>query len=168
MAGLLSVCGVRTRDPPRTDPLRRSRRRVCRAGIWGPATAGAKAGQISNLFRADVSKAEIARRLNFRTYLGLSNPQRPDKVAARHTSEIRCYAALPQDRICPACKRTVNGSRLSFRSSAKRIAIGVDWEGRRNVLAGGAGEPRIAEQLEGLLPAAEEPWSEWSGAGDQR
>ena len=42
-----------------------------------------------------------------------------------------------------------------IRSRAVQVAIGVDWEGRRNVLGGGAGQPGERHELEGLPGRAE-------------
>jgi hypothetical protein len=55
-----------------------------------------------------------------------------------------------------------------IRSQAVMIAIGGGLGRAAECASGGVGQPGIAEQLEGVLPEAEEPRAERGGVGDQR
>lgn len=41
------------------------------------------------------------------------------------------------------------------RSRAVQVAIGIDWEGRRQVLEGGVGQPGERDDLEGVFTRAQ-------------
>ena len=64
MAGLLSSLRLRTRDPAGTCPRGYRSCTAKRQAAWPPARLPAKAAEIRKLYRAGISKAEIARQLN--------------------------------------------------------------------------------------------------------
>lgn len=86
--------------------------------------------------------------------------------------ELEKFAVRQLEEACPYVILDARYEKVRedavIRSQAVLIAIGVDWEGAPKRVGGRTRQPRIAQQLAGVLFAVEGTWAARRGSGDQR